>query len=647
MNIGLNVLEHLGIGLYSNIPAVLSEAVANSWDADATRVSITTSPHEIVIEDDGVGMSVADANKKYLYVGYDRRKKEGGMSPSGRRTVMGRKGIGKLSLFSISDTITVQSAKGGNAHGFRMSVKGIREAAAAGKDYHPDGLTPPQGLDRGTKIVLTDLKHSPRKVASLRKKIARRFAILGDEFKVIVNGKELTAEDRGYQNALQYAWTLGRRGEQAVQGEQVVQGKPPIKVFNLAGKFGRGGGAGRIDGWIGTVGRPSLLKDSDGESNNRIAVMVRGKMAQEDMLGEMGEHGIYSAYIVGEIHADFMDVDNKDDTATTGRQHLREDDNRYVELKNKIGRALKLIESEWTGLRNKEGVDRACESPAIKKWYEGLPLHLQKKAKVVLGKMNTLRVDDDDERRRLFLAGIIAFEGLRLKNMLDRIDAISVSPVSFDNVFEKVQELEATAYYQITKDRLGVIKKLHDLKDDNDLEHVVQSHLYDNLWLLDPSWSFTPGTEVMEKTVQNAIGKVDKALTDAERRSRLDIKYTTVAGKHVVIELKRPGRRVATDRLELQIKKYWRALSKDLDSNDFEFVCVLGEKPVEWANSAEEARAKRAIDDINARIVTYTELIDRAEKAYAAYADNTKNVSSIHDLVDAMKKEDREEISPI
>ena len=33
MTVSLNVLNHLGIGLYSNIPAVLSELVANAWDA--------------------------------------------------------------------------------------------------------------------------------------------------------------------------------------------------------------------------------------------------------------------------------------------------------------------------------------------------------------------------------------------------------------------------------------------------------------------------------------------------------------------------------------------------------------------------------------------------------------------------------------
>ncbi len=66
MTISLNVLNHLGIGLYSNVPAVLSEVVANAWDADAEKVDITISPEEdeITVEDDGIGMTKADLNEK-------------------------------------------------------------------------------------------------------------------------------------------------------------------------------------------------------------------------------------------------------------------------------------------------------------------------------------------------------------------------------------------------------------------------------------------------------------------------------------------------------------------------------------------------------------------------------------------------------
>lgn len=64
MSLSLNVLNHLGINLYSNIPAVLSEIVANSWDADAENVEITIENNEITILDDGCGMDAKDIKRR-------------------------------------------------------------------------------------------------------------------------------------------------------------------------------------------------------------------------------------------------------------------------------------------------------------------------------------------------------------------------------------------------------------------------------------------------------------------------------------------------------------------------------------------------------------------------------------------------------
>ncbi|MBA7616339.1 hypothetical protein ES703_23635 [subsurface metagenome] len=76
LTVDLQVLKHLGIGLYSNIPAVVSEMVANAYDADAEVVEITISDDKIIVKDDGWGMDIKDANEKFLKVGYDKRGSE-------------------------------------------------------------------------------------------------------------------------------------------------------------------------------------------------------------------------------------------------------------------------------------------------------------------------------------------------------------------------------------------------------------------------------------------------------------------------------------------------------------------------------------------------------------------------------------------
>ncbi len=180
LKLDLRVLDHLGMGLYSNAAAVLSEAVANTWDADAKLVEIDIGPEVITIEDNGVGMDLDAINNRFLSVGYNKRATEGEKSKNGR-PFMGRKGIGKLALFSIAGTIEVHTRRAnGERHAFKMVTKDIRTAVKAGKKYHPLPISF-AGPKRGTRIVLSELtkKRTGASVAALRKRIARRFSIIG------------------------------------------------------------------------------------------------------------------------------------------------------------------------------------------------------------------------------------------------------------------------------------------------------------------------------------------------------------------------------------------------------------------------------------------------------------------------------------
>ena len=224
MSIDLNVLNHLGLKLYSNVPAVLSEVVANSWDADAKKVEIEIKSDQIVITDDGHGMTEADVNEKYLTVGYERRKRDAKQTLRYERPVMGRKGIGKLSLFSIADIVEVQTVKDGKKNGFVMSAQKIEAQISKqdGSTYYPDPLPDDKfTLDHdGTRIVLTKLKKRVSQApAALRKRLARRFSIIGTEynFMVRINGEPVEITDRDYFHKLQYLWYYGEEGEKYIR----------------------------------------------------------------------------------------------------------------------------------------------------------------------------------------------------------------------------------------------------------------------------------------------------------------------------------------------------------------------------------------------------------------------------------------------
>src|SRR5215470_8746636 len=205
MTVDMSVLESLGINLYSNAAAVLSELVANAWDADATTVSIEwkVNGELVVISDDGRGMTDDEINNKFLKVGYKKRPSEGTYSPRWRRAYMGRKGIGKLSVFSIADRVHVYTVSPTSMSGLEISVNALRDAIMNNVSYHPSEIGVPDEFQRpGTTIVLSDLKskRADLTVSALRKRLARRFDVLdpkGPEsggFAIFINGSRITYE---------------------------------------------------------------------------------------------------------------------------------------------------------------------------------------------------------------------------------------------------------------------------------------------------------------------------------------------------------------------------------------------------------------------------------------------------------------------
>ena len=110
--ISLSVLNHLGRHLYRSFATVPGEALSNSWDADARHVWIYLDADKkgFWIKDDGIGMSAADFQTKFLKIGYSKRKDGKSRSKKGRPFI-GRKGIGKLALLSCARRISVISRK--------------------------------------------------------------------------------------------------------------------------------------------------------------------------------------------------------------------------------------------------------------------------------------------------------------------------------------------------------------------------------------------------------------------------------------------------------------------------------------------------------------------------------------------------------
>ena len=205
-----SLIEELGAKMYPSVTASVAELISNAWDADAENVWITMplgrrvkkdGSDKIVVLDDGIGMSRAEARTKYLVVGRKRRTEDGSWRSPGGRPLHGRKGIGKLAAFGTAKTLQCITLKEGGTHtAFELDYDKIRNLTA-GEDYrvleltefsvprHPDVST---SLASGTCVCLSDLlsKLIPSE-DRFRASLARRFGVLSPQMNVILNGNRL------------------------------------------------------------------------------------------------------------------------------------------------------------------------------------------------------------------------------------------------------------------------------------------------------------------------------------------------------------------------------------------------------------------------------------------------------------------------
>lgn len=672
MSISLSVLDHLGLNLYSNTPAVISEVIANAWDADATRVDIAydTRANTITVTDNGHGMDLDDINNRYLLVGYRRRDPtaQGALTSQGRKP-MGRKGIGKLSLFSIANRITVHTCKArSEPEAFQMDAEEIRRNVQAQENsddnenhprvprYRPlpvefDGSGLADGT--GTTIKITDFKKvslTAGSVAGLRKRIARRFDLLSNDFEIFLNGDPVRFEDRDYFHKARFIFQYGDHNYAAHcrnletdedTGEPLAFSRP--STFDENGKRDPNG-ALATKGWIAIARHSNDLDDAaDGQDDNlnRITILMRGKVAQEDILQEYRLGGMITKFIFGEIHADFLD-DQDEDIATTSRQRLAEDHPKYKALKSFLEAELRHIWTETNTLKTRRALENALESnPHLKSWYDNLrPSSLKTRVKSVFRGIDLANIDGQ-HRHDFYATAVLAFERLKLEHALEQIEEIDDSNMEiFLNWLADVDAVEATQYLEIVRYRLSVIRELQDKIQRDEYESELRDYIFEHLWLLDPAWERATEHAQMEERIQNAVERVP---IRGKESVQPDVRYRRISSAHVIIELKRASVSVRKTAIEDQLNDYIAAVRQEIQKNagerrlPIEAICLLGKLPIGWDNSDTRARDERSLHEYGIRVLTFDEMIDRAHSAYTKFIQAQAPVNELRSTVEAIR----------
>ena len=513
IKVQLSVVEDLGIKLYGTLPPVISEIVANAWDADASRVEINFPDGTIgedlaiTVVDDGCSMTYGEIQDKYLSVGRKRRDEEQSeITPKGRK-LMGRKGIGKLSVFGVAKTVEIKTVKGGILNVFQMNVDDLLKSAKEYGEYEP--VVTRRGekteLNSGTTVTMKCLKRKTQiKADSIRKSIAKHFSVIGEKFKVSVNGKDVTSADKLSKSDMEYSWDFDGL---------VTAERPDLTVT----------------GWIGAA------RDPLDESKRGITVLASGKLIQDNTFFDVkiGEKFSYS-YIAGEIVAEFFD--GKEDLISTNRLSLIWETDEGEALRAWGNKELRRISEELSKKRREKREEEIREDEGLRDWLDSLKKPEKRVADKVVKAITSSDRLSVDRRRELMGYVVESFDQSVFRDMIDNLDRYP-DPAALIEMFEEWDVIEAREITRIVKGRLETIERLGRHIDANAKE-VPTIHQYFKKWpwILEPTWTHWQDEVRYSKLLKENFP--DEDLGEPDRR--IDFLAVGVGDTIHVVELKRP-----------------------------------------------------------------------------------------------------------
>ncbi|MDP3909031.1 MAG: ATP-binding protein [Gemmatimonadales bacterium] len=569
MRISRLTIDKLGVKLYDKVAAVLAELVANCYDADATTVRITLpfdtylaiqregvwidQGHEIVIEDNGHGMMADEVNRHYLHVGINRRTTRGQQTPHGRQ-VMGRKGIGKLAPFGICHEIEVVTAGGARGpQGFRVSNLILRYEDMLTEDEEPynpivgpldDTFLP----ETGTRITLRrfDRRRVPDGPA-LNRQLAARFGLVRPDWRVQVVDSVAAGD----------TFVIGDLPIQKLEGTEIRLEDRPVPMPN-------GGPVLPVRGWVAYASVP--YKD---EAMAGIRIFARGKLVAQTrdfdiQSGFTGEYKMRS-YLVGEVHADWLD-EGDEDLVRSDRQDILWNSEKGEALRD-WGQALirALAGQAETSLRGRVWDDFLETSQLERRVQEAAPDDpafrdsVVRAAKLLVGRNDREAVKDADYAQRVVdFAFAVGPQRTLLSALHQAADEAGTTLDIVLDLFHQAGVAETYSLGVVAQERVDAVGHLETMIRTNETQEAKLQVLVEGApWILHPEWtplsrneSLNTFRRAFEAWYRQRYGRdiVTSAIEHPARRP--DFVFVQDEGFLEIVEIKHPGHALTDDEMD-------------------------------------------------------------------------------------------------
>lgn len=593
----IGTIDHLGVKLYSTIPPMIAELISNAWDADAHNVYLYFNDKDtksIIVKDDGSGMDFDELNEKFLTIGRNRRIATNTDKTQGGRPVLGKKGLGKLSMFGIGKKITISTIKNGKKNSFIMDYDEIKKHSQD-KTYEPVVIDFDIDTEEtsGTEIKIENLaRQSGFNLQSIRKSILNRFSIFSSDFIVHINDEEdLQISENGFlTESHQFKWEFPNDFTK----EQ--------KSFQTLYDFGI---SNNVKGTIFTSATP-LSKQQQG-----IILFSRGKLVQESMsFSERGNDNFFQ-YMAGTFFVDFIDDSFDIDNCSTDRKSLAWDsygNTNLDSLHQLLEKLVSMTQSKWRQSRKDVKKQRIEERGGdLNLWINDLnPVEKPLARKLVDAILENDNISEDTANNYIaYIKDMYGFTGFQ--NFTAKLDELGV--LGNENAIKLLtdwSEIEAKEYAKISMGRIKTIEQFDKYIKENASENkVIQKFLEEFPWLLDPKMEKFE----REVTYTNLLKSHFSDNQEVESNRRIDFLCTKSSGVVHVIELKRPNIKLTVKQIQ-QIAEYVEFIKKQCPESTDKVKGYLISDNMTYEPGAEIVRKGLESQDIYVK--SYSDLLAEA-----------------------------------
>lgn len=538
------IIDSLGIQMYQSPVAAVAELIANAWDADASKVSVTLPTDmgegaEIVVQDDGMGMTFGDCQDRYLNVGRNRRLSEGEKSPN-NRPLLGRKGIGKFAGFGIARIVEIDtvSAKTGERTIFSLDLSKLRSDEFVSSSEKEIDLLLAEGANEarrgtaGTTIRLRSLV-STRRLGpeAFVRSMARRFVLAqqAENFRVTVNDIELPEQADPIGNRVEFTFPA-----------DYIETERPEGLATLASGWGREkvGEREEIEWQIKFTEKPINEEELRG-----VAIYCGVKLAQAPFFfllsgGLAGQHG--QQYVTGRVRADYLDHLDAD-IITTERQRINWEEETANLLLVWGQERLKQLLALWQS-RRAESKIRTIEARLanFSKRIDRLKPSEAKIVKRALLRIASVPAIDQPQFEDLAGAVLTAWEGGRLRDIIEQVSRMETMDAEvLVSVLSEHQVLTALHVAEAVKLKLEVVDGLRRRIAARELENAVRDYIAANPWLISPRWDTFQVERRIRHLVEDAL-KGSGIRDDTDWDGRVDLTLSS-GSQLLILEFMRPG----------------------------------------------------------------------------------------------------------